>query len=296
MPALRPAISAPDRRALASQALKAAVAARAKGRQNQQSPICIYGLSEALGVTVRFNDINMEGMYEKGERPRIHLSAKRPLVRRAYNCAHELGHHIFKHGLSIDELKEDARESSWDDPKEFLADTFAGFVLMPIVGLRQSFSSRGWNPVTASAAQMYIVACDFGVGYGTLLTHLSAGVGLISFARAAALRKATLKSLRTEIVGDTILNHLVVADRHRLSPVLDVEVGMHVLLPVGVEAANPNLKFERDTPVGRLFKAERQGIVQTVTPDGAWANFVRIAPKEYIGLAQYRHLEEDPDE
>jgi hypothetical protein len=143
---------------------------------------------------------------------------------------------------------------------------------------------------------MYIVACDFGVGYGTLLTHLSAGVGLISFARAAALRKATLKSIRTEIVGDTILNHLVVADRHRLSPVLDVEVGMHVLLPVGVEAANPNLKFERDTPAGRLFKAERQGIVQTVTPDGAWANFVRIAPKEYIGLAQYRHLEEDPDE
>jgi hypothetical protein len=55
-----------------------------------------------LGVTVRFNNINMEGMYQRGAPPRIHLSARRPLSRRTYNCAHELGHHVFGHGSSIE--------------------------------------------------------------------------------------------------------------------------------------------------------------------------------------------------
>ena len=103
---------------------------RPRGRRPSSTklgPICIYGLCETLGVAVRFNNINMEGMYQRGVPPRIHLSARRPLPRRAYNCAHELGHHVFGHGSSIDELREDAKAQPWEDPKEFLADTFAGF-------------------------------------------------------------------------------------------------------------------------------------------------------------------------
>ena len=89
--------------------MQAATATRAKAKLDQASPICIYGLCETLGVTVRFNNINMEGMYQRGLPPRIHLSARRPLPRRVYNCAHELGHHVFGHGSSIDELREDAK-------------------------------------------------------------------------------------------------------------------------------------------------------------------------------------------
>ena len=33
---------------------------------------------------------------------------------------------MFGHGSSIDELREDAKARPWEDPKEFLADTFAG--------------------------------------------------------------------------------------------------------------------------------------------------------------------------
>lgn len=157
-----------NRRALATQAMHTAIATRAKAKLDQHGPICIYGLSETLGVTVRFNNINMEGMYQRAAPPRIHLSARRPLPRRAYNCAHELGHHVFGHGSSIDELREGAKENPWEDPKEFLADTFAGFTLMPTMGLRRAFATRGWKPETATAAQMFMIACDFGVGYRTL--------------------------------------------------------------------------------------------------------------------------------
>jgi len=285
-----------NRRALATQAMQAAIATRAKAKLNQHGPICVYGLCETLGVTVRFNNINMEGMYQRGAPPRIHLSARRPLPRRAYNCAHELGHHVFGHGSSIDELREDAKEHPWEDPNEFLADTFAGFTLMPIIGLRLSFAARGWTPETATATQMFMIACDFGVGYGTLLTHLSAGVNMISRSRAATLQRITPKTLRADLLGALTPQPLIVADLRRAGPTLDAEVKTLLLLPPWTETTGDGLTHERDLANGRLFRAVRPGIVQASANDGAWAVFIRIAPEAYVGLAQYRHLEDDPDE
>lgn len=284
------------RRALATQALQAAIETRAKANTDQHSPICIYRLCEVLGVTVRFNNINMEGMYQRGTPPRIHLSARRPLPRRTYNCAHELGHHVFGHGLSVDELREDAKQHPWEDAKEFLADTFAGFTLMPIMGLRRAFAVRGWTPKTATPVQLFMVACDFGVGYGTLLTHLSVGVNMISQARAAALRRVTPKALRAKILGTLTPEPLLLADHHRTAPTLDAEVNMLLLLPSGSQIEGESLIHERDLVNGSLFRAVRPGVVQARTAMDNWAVFIRVAPESYVGLAQYRHLEADTDE
>ena len=289
-----------SRRALATQSMQAAAATRAKANLDQAGPICIYGLCETLGIVVRFNNFNMEGMYQRGLPPRIHLSARRPLPRRTYNCAHELGHHVFGHGSSIDELREDAKAQPWEDPKEFLADTFAGFILMPIIGLRRAFSVRSWTLETATPAQILTVACEFGVGYATLLTHLSASVNILSRGRAAALRRVTPKALRMDILGALTPEPLIVADHHRTAPTLDAEVKTLLLLPPGAEVTGGGLAFERDLATGRLFRALKPGIFQASA--GEWAVFVRVAPVQknepygYVGLARYRHLEEDPDE
>ena len=285
-----------NRRTLATQAMQAATATRARAKLDQYNPICIYELCETLGVKVRFNNINMEGMYQRSRPPRIHLSARRPLPRRAYNCAHELGHHIFGHGSSIDELRQDAKEHAWENPKEFLADTFAGFTLMPIMGLYRAFSKRGWKPETATALQIFTIACDFGVGYGTLVTHLSASVKMISRLHAATLKRVSPKILRAEILGTSTSEPLVIADRHRAGPILDVEMKMLLLLPSGTVTSSINLAYERDLTNGRLFRVVRPGIAQVSADRGAWVTFIRIAPKAYVGLAQYRHLEDGPDE
>lgn len=285
-----------DRSALANRALQTAVAARAKVNSNLRGPICIYGLAEALGVVVRFNNINMEGMYQRGTPPRIHLSALRPLPRRVYNCAHELGHHFFGHGSSIDELRKDGAEHPWNDPKEFLADTFAGFMLMPAVGLRRAFATRDWTPEHATPVQMFTIACEFGVGYGTLLTHLSVSARMISRARSAVLRRVTPKALRGRILGSETTASLLVADRHGLGSTLDAEVTTLLLLPPGTRTAGSNMAFERDLPNGRLFRAVEPGIAQASAYDGRWTKFVRIARRAYVGLARYRHLEDDPDD
>jgi len=285
-----------NRRALATTAMQAAIAVRAKAKLDQTGPICIYALCETLGVVVRFNKINMEGMYQRGTQPRIHLSSRRPLPRRAYNCAHELGHHVFGHGSAIDELREHADIESWEDPKEFLADTFAGFVLMPTIGLRRAFAVRGWAPDTATATQIFMIACDFGVGYTTLLTHLSSGLNMITLGRATALKRFKLNTLREDILGVLSVEPLVIADRYSASPTIDVEVKTQLLLPAGTEVANGCLVHERDIADGRLFRAMQPGIVQAHADAGSWAAFIRVAPEEYVGLAQYRHLEDDPDE
>jgi Zn-dependent peptidase ImmA (M78 family) len=289
-----------NHRALATQALQAAAATRAKANLDQAGPICIYGLCETLGVVVRFNNINMEGMYQGGVPPRIHLSARRPLARRVYNCAHELGHHVLGHGSMIDELREDAKLQPWQDPKEFLADTFAGFILMPIIGLRRAFSVRGWSPETAAPAQIFTIACEFGVGYATLLTHLSAGVSMLSRGRAAALQRVTPKALRLDILGKLTPEPLLIADLYRAAPTLDAEVKTLLLIPPGAAVSGGGLVFERDLESGRLFRAVKPGIFQARADD--WSVFVRVAPVQknepygYVGLARYRHLEEYPDE
>ncbi len=172
------------RHALAADAMRGAAAIRQACRLNQHSAICIYDVCQTLGVSVRFNDIDMEGMYQKGVRAIVHLSSMRPLARRAYNCAHELGHHYFGHGSVIHELRDRSVVPSWQDPEEFLADTFAAHLLMPTIGIRGAFNKRSLDIETASPEQLYVIACDFGVGYQTLITHLSVGLGFLSQSRA----------------------------------------------------------------------------------------------------------------
>lgn len=279
-----------DRRSATQQAMQAASSLRARIGLQQHVPLCIFDACHQVGVTVRFNDINMEGMYQKADRPVIHLSSKRPLPRRVFNCAHELGHHEFGHGSSIDELREDAETPSWADPKEFLADSFAGHLLMPAMALRGAFNSRNLTPETASPEQIYVIACDFGVGYRTLITHLSAGLNLLSDRRAAELKRATPKTIRARLLQEETEAPLVVAGTRRLNPRIDVEVETLVLLPKDTVVEAGKLVPVRQLKNASLFKAVAPGIAQIRAPE--WAAFVRVAREDYTGLARYRHLEE----
>lgn len=276
--------------------MQAAASIRSDAKLGQHGPICIYGLCETLGVTVRFNNINMEGMYQRGIPPRIHLSARRPLARRAYNCAHELGHHVFGHGSSIDELRENTSENAYDIPEEFLADVFAGFLLMPTIGLRRAFSVRGWLPQTATATQIYLIACDFGVGYHTLLTQLSTGTGMMTRQRATALKRVKLSSIRLEFLGALSSSPLLVADQRRPSPTVDTETDSLLLFPPGTEVSGNALIREPSGDDRPIFRAAAAGVAQARSISTGWSAFVRVAPKAYVGLARYRHLEEDLDE
>lgn len=285
-----------ERKALVMRGMQASIHARKKAGIDLKSPACIYGICESFGVTVRFNDINMEGMYDRVPKPRIHVSVLRPLARRNFTCAHELGHHIFGHGSTIDELQDDRMRISTEQPDEILADAFAAFTLMPTLGLREAFARRGLDPNRASAAELFAIACNFGVGQSTLVNHLAYGIGTMNAGQRAAIGRITPKMIRTQVLGEDVAEQLTIADQHWSSPTLDAEVGSLVLLPSAVFVDTAVLTPERELQSGRLFRVTRSGISRAAVPGTPWATFVRAAPRRYVGLARYRHLEEVSDD
>jgi hypothetical protein len=246
-------------------------------------------------ITVRFKDISMEGVYLREEQPEIWIGL-RPLARRVFNCAHELGHHVFGHRSTLDELQVDDGEERPFNPDEFLVNTFAAYLLMPRLAVANAFTTRGWKAELATAEQCFIASCSLGVGYETLATHLTYGLGLVNGTRANTLLRTRLPAIRQSMLGSQTPDRLTVIDcRHTLSTV-DTEVGTGLLLPAGVEIENPRLATPLDTPRGRLFRIIHSGVTRAYSVSGKWAVIVRAMPHQYVGLARYRHLaREDGD-
>lgn len=286
-----------ERQTLAQKAMCKSIDVRRQTGFDLISPLCIYGLCDQLNIKVRFVDISsMEGMYYKDEKPLIFLSALRPFPRRAFTCAHELGHHIFGHGLRVDELIEDSEKYKDFNPDEFLVNSFAGFLLMPTLGVRKAFVDRGWNVACATPIQIFTIACYFGVGYETLIKHMTYAIKMLDRTQALSLLKVKPKDIRQHILGYPSSEPLIIADQHWSIPTIDAEVGSQLLLPNTADAANETITFQEDSPNGRLFRATRPGIVRVYCRDTKWAVFVRVSRHQFVGLSQYRHLEEPENE
>jgi Zn-dependent peptidase ImmA (M78 family) len=288
-----------QRRALAQQALNKAIEVRREAGFDQISPICIFDLCDKLGFKVQFVDFSMEGLYVKDQRPTILLSSLRPLPRRIFNCAHEVGHHAFGHGFRVDELCErlssDRPKNKRFVPEEFLADCFAGFMLMPALGVRQAFVSRGWDMRSTTPLQLFTVACSFGVGYDTLIVHLES-CNIISRQQADTLGKFTPILIREKLLGHSFPEPLTIADEHWVMPTIDAEVGQLLLVPDGTEVDRDMLVFEETHPAGWLYRANRPGITRARCGKIDWAKFVRVSRRKYSGRSRYRHLEQAEDE
>ncbi len=280
-----------DRKDLLRQGMQAATDLRDQLDLDPFGPADPFAAAEQLGVTVRFLDTSMEGFYFKQGPGRILLSSLRPVPRRAFTCAHELGHHCFGHGSTIDQLQEDERPDS-GKPDEVLVNAFAAFFLMPSVGLRGAFARRGWSPATASPIETFIVACQFGVGYVTLINRLSYTLREISAARRTELERWTPQRIRRQLLDDDY-DSFVVVDGQNEAATFDVEKGAAVLLPLGVDVEGEAIEHVRLLDEFDLYRAVRRGIA-TVTGSGEPFD-VRVMPEDYVGPAANRFLE-DPDE
>lgn len=281
-----------DRRALLLEANQAATDARERVGFDEISPIDVYDLAARLGLKVRFLAVSMEGFYQKAKPPKILLSAQRPLARRAFTCGHEIGHHWFGHGSTIDQLQEDDRSPS-NQPEEILADGFASFVLMPTIGVRRAFASRSWAIETADPQQLLTVATEFGVGYRTLIAHLAFSLRKLSSDRRTVLIKQTPQMIRNTLLGGNDLSGLAIVDEFSLNRRLDLEVGYGLAIPQGLSIPGNVVEFIGNHSGFSLYRASRRGSTNMAI-SGRTVN-VRVAPKDYVGLASFRHLE-DPDE
>lgn len=278
---------------LAREALDKSLEVREEAGLPLGTPVNVYDLCELLKpkVRVRFADYSMEGCYSRSDRPLIEVSALRPLGRRTFNTAHELGHHALGHiGTRLDEQVEEGKTNATADPEEYAANAFAGFLLMPKIAVRSAFSSRGWAIANPRPEQAFVVACHFGVGYLTLVNHLAYAMREIRSTLADQLRKVRLPAIRQAMLGPNHGDRLWVADRCYVMPTLDTEVGTTLLLPPGSRPEFDNLTLAGDIPSGRVFTAVRPGMTRVEADDG-WALTIRVAKYQYSGWSTNRHLE-----
>lgn len=283
-----------NRRALTYEAAQEAADARDAAGIQQDVPLCAYDLALALNAGVRFVDVDMEGIYERGPPARILLSPYRPLVRRTFNCAHELGHHRFGHGSTIDELQSaSASKSQSELPEEILANAFAGFVLMPAIAIQRALFRRGIASSKATPLDIYKIACDFGVGYTTLLTHMTYALDELSNRQRQELEKWKPHDLRRMLLGYADSSPVVIVDEFGEAATAELESDYGLLTPNGSQVDGGGLVFEKSLPNGDLFRAATVGLTRVQMKS---RNIdVRVMPKKYIGLAQFRYMEKSDD-
>jgi Zn-dependent peptidase ImmA (M78 family) len=258
-------------------------------------PLCVFDLALALGVDVWFKAIpRLEGMYSKVPGPAIVVSSLRPAGRQAYTGGHEMGHHAYGHGTCIDEMIEESKPD--DSEEEFLADCFAGFLLMTKAAVLRAFSDRGWEPATATPQQVYIAATWLGVGYEARVMHMQANLGLLDRRRADVLRKTSPKNIKTALLGADCCQHLVVADDRWQDRAIDIQVGDWVLAVPGAEAEKPCVALVRNELFGTVLRATAPGLGRIVHEKSGWSSFVRVSRKEYAGRGRFRHEQEEDDD
>lgn len=256
------------------------------------APVDPYAIANGLGIRVRFLPVSMEGFYQKGNPRRIMLSALRPLARKAFTCAHEVGHYWFGHGSTIDELKADDRQDS-EIPEEILANAFAAFLLMPTIAMRGAFNRRGWKPAATNPVQILTIASEFGVGYETLLTHLSVTLNDMPHNVRSELGKWTPQRIRKRMLGHDDADGLVILDEKQRSSSVDLDEGYALAVPAGANVTGTALTKSQSIEGFDVYDAAARGRATIIT-DG-WQVEARVAPAKFVGAAAYRFLEDTDD-
>jgi hypothetical protein len=280
---------------LARDALQRALAVRWEAEVPSHAPLCVYDLAIQRGVDVWFKALpSLEGMYSRAPTPAMVISSLRPAGRQVYTGGHELGHHEYGHGFRVDEYLESGRRD--DSDEEFLADCFAGFLLMPKAAVVRGFSRRGWMPATATPDQVFTIAGWLGVGYDTLITHMQASLGLLGRGRAAILRKETPKKIKSRLLSRECTEELVIADGQWEGRAIDIQVGDAVLSTPGIIVEHPGVAVAESGLFGTILRGTAPGLGRIHNPKTGWASFVRVCRRGFVGRARFRHLEETEDE
>jgi Zn-dependent peptidase ImmA (M78 family) len=281
-----------ERRQLAGRAAMEAERMRLFANISRTDPIDPFETAIKCGCEVRFMSLSsLEGIYSPDPGPAIILGSERPAGRRTYTCAHELGHHVFNHGMRVEDINEKKKTKN-KSPEEFLADLFAAFMLMSQASVLCTLKDRGWLSSNFRAEQIYRLANFFGVGYGTIIKHLELSLQLINSNCAEELLKTQPKQIKVHF-GGSANSEVVLVDYHWRHKAVDLEVGDTLILPLlskidlGIQleyiAANKNYL---------IFKAIKPGYSRAYCDDNQWAVNIRISRKNYEGLVQYRFLEE----
>lgn len=282
-----------QRDSLAANALASALRVRKKMGIAFEESLSSIDIAERMGIEVRLIDIpSMEGIYVAGSSPKIILSSLRFAGRRNFTCAHEIGHHVFGHGEQFDELVTDKSNVRARDPKEFSADCFAAYLLMPKATVENGLMKRGFNYQSLDPMQAYILASWLGVSYSALVSHMFLGLRMISIEKARGLWAVDLREIRSNFLEGASSSQLYVIDAYWKGRAIDCEVGDHLLFPPSTVFEGAPLTKLTNISDKLVFQALKPGIARVVNSALGWAAFVRVSRRGYVGRSCFRYEEE----
>lgn len=259
------------------------------------SAINPYWACESLGIEVRFVDVpSLEGIYHRGERPLVLLSSCRPSGRKSATCGHELGHHLLGHGTSVDEIDFESMLSAWNDSKEYSADIFSAFFLMPRELIRGLLASLGVDCRTPKEEDIYTAAMLLDVSYAGFVTHTIRNLGLVGPESEQRLRRVRLPDIRGRIAGASVRDgRLIDLLNCGAAREIRVETGDRVLAPRGASGTFVNSGTKEDVERGALWRLARPGTFRLDRPSGE-PLVIKVRRTGFTGRAIFQFLE-DPD-
>jgi len=285
----------PTRKRLTLQAASQAQIVRAKCKIKRGAAIDPISVAEALGCEVRFMALpSLEGLYSPTPRPVIVLGSERPAGRRAYTCAHEIGHNEFKHGARIDEFVNYSTPET-DDPDEFIANMFAAFLLMPKSIIQKALKERQIQPQRIEPMQIFRMASHLNVGYGTLINHMTWTLNLLGRRQCKNLLRTQPKKLKAQF-GGSPQGEVILVDGLWWDRTVDLEIGD--ILAFHDDASldeTSRLTFVGMVDGMKTYRAVARGYTRAFDEHEDWAANIRIASKHYEGLARFRFYS-DPEE
>ncbi len=226
---------------------------------------------------------SVEGIWCR-EKKAIVLSSLRPAGRRAFTCAHELGHWHFDHGTRADELVS-TRTPDRNQPEENAANQFAGHLLMPPCGVASTLETRKWSPSKLTAVQAYALASYFGVSYAGFLGHMCYALRSLEQSAFEKLSEVEPKDLRKHLCPELSAPNLIVVDEHWLSRPIDLEVGDALMFPSGaIDSAGLIECRSRNSGV-----ASAAGVSQLTNLSSGRTPLIRVAESGFRGYAQFRY-------
>lgn len=287
-----------SRRDLVRSAISRALHVRNAANIPLWDALCPFDLAEQCGVEVRFQTLaSFDGMRSSdSDGSTIVVSSLRPPGRKAFTCAHELGHEVFDHGVQFDELVGCREAPRQCEPEEIIADAFAGFLLMPKSAVEHGLLVRGWHLASIGPRDIYSLASWLGVGYTTLIWHLQCGLRILGAKRADVLRKVRLPHIRKEILGYDCPGELVIVDLHWRGRPVDIQVNDFALMPPGGRTEGTCIEAAPDATGRVLVRGVTPGIGRLILEESGWSAFVRVSRRDYVGRNKYRHLEEINEE
>ncbi len=169
---------------------------------NQRQRIDIFDIVQRDGLWLMLQPLgNLYGCYLiMDDVEGILINSNHPLHLQRYTAAHEYGHFVLKHGVSLDVEDTILPHVNESRLQEAAAQTFAAYFLMPLelvntVLLKMGLPSK---PGRLTPRQAYSFSLEVGASYAAAVNHL-ATLNKITWQVAKELKNQEPKAIKAEI-------------------------------------------------------------------------------------------------